>query len=58
MKTRVEQLKQCYDELCATVAGDYVFKCPMLPELKEIIDIVTITSIKVNPFLFITHHPL
>lgn len=36
MKTRVEQLKQRYDDLCATVAGDYVFKC--LCGFAEILD--------------------
>ena len=36
MKTRVEQLKQCYDDLQATVAGDYVFKC--LCGFAEILD--------------------
>lgn len=36
MKTRVEQLKQRYDALCATVAGDYVFKC--LCGFAEILD--------------------
>ena len=36
MKTRVEQLKQRYDGLCATVAGDYVFKC--LCGFAEILD--------------------
>ena len=36
MKTRVEQLKQRYDELCATTAGDYVFKC--LCGFAEILD--------------------
>lgn len=36
MKTRVEQLKQRYDNLQATVAGGYVFKC--LCGFAEILD--------------------
>ena len=36
MKTRVEQLKQRYDDLHATVAGGYVFKC--LCGFAEILD--------------------
>lgn len=36
MKNRVEQLKQRYDDLQSTVAGDYVFKC--LCGFAEILD--------------------
>ena len=36
MNTRVKQLKQRYDDLQATVAGDYVFKC--LCGFAEILD--------------------
>lgn len=36
MKTRVEQLKQHYADVQATVAGDYVFKC--LCGFAEILD--------------------
>lgn len=36
MRTRVEQLKQRYDDLQSTVAGDYVFKC--LCGFAEILD--------------------